>query len=431
MKKIKRIKFLKLILVIAFAINSLLYSQGNVGINISTPHPSAVLELYATDKGFLPPRLTTTQRNAISLKPAGLVIYNSTINCLQYWNSTEWISLCNSCSPAVGATITDCTSGALNGTYTQGTAMTAGNTITMTVNVTQLGSWTASSGNVNGISFTGSGTFTSTGSQTITLTASGTPTASGTFSFVFTLNGTTCARSIIFSPAPINVRIGRNTDFYTIGSAYLPAFTSQLTNTANYGPSGTYKSVSGFTFSLVNIDTSTGAQLKANYDIINTGYTTVSATAASNLVSYVNAGGVLIVSLDSNQVLNFNNICNAFGITGTNGSNIGGPNTFQSSSTNYLSNIIGDTRGIPINGADSEGIIQATQLPAGSTIIANDTSSSGRVGVWTVGGFGGRVIFVVDEGIFRANVSGTVIDTNQEKFLHNLMAYALDKARGL
>ncbi len=195
----KKNKFLKLLLVIALLISSFLFSQGNVGIQTSTPHPSAILELYATDKGFLPPRPTTSQRDAISPKPAGLVIYNSSVNCLQYWNSTEWRGLCNNTSTAGGdAIITDCTSGALNGTYRQGIAMTAGNTITMTVNVIKLGAWAVSSTNVNGVTFISNGTFTSTGLQTITLTASGTPTMSGTFSFTFSLNNSICARSITF-----------------------------------------------------------------------------------------------------------------------------------------------------------------------------------------------------------------------------------------
>ncbi len=52
---------------------SILQAQ-NVGIGTSTPNQSSILELNANNRGFLPPRLTTTQRNAITAPAEGLVI---------------------------------------------------------------------------------------------------------------------------------------------------------------------------------------------------------------------------------------------------------------------------------------------------------------------------------------------------------------------
>ncbi|MBP6237264.1 MAG: hypothetical protein KA536_14050 [Saprospiraceae bacterium] len=47
-----------------------------VGINTTTPHPKSALDVNSTTQGFLPPRMTTTQRNAISSPiPAGLLIW--------------------------------------------------------------------------------------------------------------------------------------------------------------------------------------------------------------------------------------------------------------------------------------------------------------------------------------------------------------------
>ena len=64
---------LPLLLVIIFSANSLLFSQSNaVGIGTSTPHSSAILEIQSTTKGVLVPRMTTTQRNAISNAATGL-----------------------------------------------------------------------------------------------------------------------------------------------------------------------------------------------------------------------------------------------------------------------------------------------------------------------------------------------------------------------
>ena len=58
-----------------------------------TPSAKAVLTLTSTTKGFLPPRLTETQRDAISTPPAGLIIYNTTDSKLNlYTSSWEEIS---------------------------------------------------------------------------------------------------------------------------------------------------------------------------------------------------------------------------------------------------------------------------------------------------------------------------------------------------
>jgi hypothetical protein len=64
------------------------------GINTTTPDPSAILDVYSTNKGFLPPRLTTAERDAIAAPAAGLMIYNTTVNCLQWWNGTYWYDGC-------------------------------------------------------------------------------------------------------------------------------------------------------------------------------------------------------------------------------------------------------------------------------------------------------------------------------------------------
>jgi len=54
---------------------------------------SAILQLDSTTQGMLPPRMTTTQRDAIATPAQGLVIYNTDTNFYNYWNSTSWIPL--------------------------------------------------------------------------------------------------------------------------------------------------------------------------------------------------------------------------------------------------------------------------------------------------------------------------------------------------
>lgn len=57
---------------------------------------SAIFELSSTTKGFLPPRMTTTQRNAITSVPAGLMIYNTSTNKLNFYNGTAWEAVTSS-----------------------------------------------------------------------------------------------------------------------------------------------------------------------------------------------------------------------------------------------------------------------------------------------------------------------------------------------
>ena len=63
--------------------------------NPGSPQPSAVLELESTHQGFLPPRLTTAQRNAIANPALGLVIFNLDKDCLEFFTQNQgWYSPC-------------------------------------------------------------------------------------------------------------------------------------------------------------------------------------------------------------------------------------------------------------------------------------------------------------------------------------------------
>ncbi|MBS1594869.1 MAG: hypothetical protein JST90_11110 [Bacteroidetes bacterium] len=83
-------KFLFVLSLICLISNA--YGQGNVGIGNPNPDPSAVLDLTATDKGFLVPR---TKVGLISSPATGLVIYDTDTNCYVLYNGTSWSNLCN------------------------------------------------------------------------------------------------------------------------------------------------------------------------------------------------------------------------------------------------------------------------------------------------------------------------------------------------
>jgi hypothetical protein len=61
-------------------------SFGGVGSNSG----SCVFELLSTTKGFLPPRMTTTQKNAIATPATGLVLYDTTLNKLAVYTGSAW-----------------------------------------------------------------------------------------------------------------------------------------------------------------------------------------------------------------------------------------------------------------------------------------------------------------------------------------------------
>lgn len=68
-------------------------SAGNVGIGTSAPNDAARLDVSSTTSGFLPPRMTTTQRDAITSPPDGLMLYNTTTNKLQVRAASAWVDL--------------------------------------------------------------------------------------------------------------------------------------------------------------------------------------------------------------------------------------------------------------------------------------------------------------------------------------------------
>jgi hypothetical protein len=68
-------------------------TTGDAGVGTATPDSKAALDVTSTTKGFLPPRMTTAQRDAITSPTAGLVLYNSTTNKLQVRTNTAWTDL--------------------------------------------------------------------------------------------------------------------------------------------------------------------------------------------------------------------------------------------------------------------------------------------------------------------------------------------------
>jgi hypothetical protein len=105
-------------------------TDAKIGTNPGTKLPSAVLELESTTKGFLLPRMSAAQMNAIATPANGLAVYNLDQSCTFIYRNTAWFSLCDSSTNGLtktGSVIS------LGGALTTPTTITtsAANTLTL------------------------------------------------------------------------------------------------------------------------------------------------------------------------------------------------------------------------------------------------------------------------------------------------------------
>jgi hypothetical protein len=71
-------------------------STGNVLIGTPTDVATSILTLNSTTKGFLPPRMTTAQRDLIATPATGLTIFNTDNNTINQRTSSAWVDLVSS-----------------------------------------------------------------------------------------------------------------------------------------------------------------------------------------------------------------------------------------------------------------------------------------------------------------------------------------------
>ena len=73
-----------------FIFTALLFSlqvSAQTGIGTTSPHASAKFEVFSENKGFLPPRMTASQRGNIPSPAAGLMVYQTDgTSGLYYYN---------------------------------------------------------------------------------------------------------------------------------------------------------------------------------------------------------------------------------------------------------------------------------------------------------------------------------------------------------
>jgi uncharacterized protein (TIGR02145 family) len=84
--KINKLFFMAIIMVAGTSLTA----QVAINTDGSSPDSSAMLDVKSTNKGLLPPRVTITERDAISNPAAGLIVYNTTTNRPNIYNGTAW-----------------------------------------------------------------------------------------------------------------------------------------------------------------------------------------------------------------------------------------------------------------------------------------------------------------------------------------------------
>jgi uncharacterized protein (TIGR02145 family) len=100
---IKIIKAIKIVL-LALLLHVSGITNAQIGIGIATPAASAQLDVSSTKKGFLPPRMTQAERDAIKSPAAGLMIWCNDCGVtgeIQVYNGIAWTNMVGSSAAAV------------------------------------------------------------------------------------------------------------------------------------------------------------------------------------------------------------------------------------------------------------------------------------------------------------------------------------------
>ncbi len=95
-------------------------ASGQLALGTIAPSASAKLQVDSTTQGFLPPRMTSAQRLAIASPAPGLIVYDTSQQCLCTYNGTYWTFECQLLTTAIQTTtsstyanITEFTTGSL------------------------------------------------------------------------------------------------------------------------------------------------------------------------------------------------------------------------------------------------------------------------------------------------------------------------------
>ncbi|MCH8554956.1 MAG: hypothetical protein LAT76_07340 [Schleiferiaceae bacterium] len=192
--------------------SSNIYNNGGiVGIGTSNPEASAKLEVNSISQGFLLPRMTTAQRDSIFDPADGLMVFNFTSGCPNYYFNGTWHECCGTNGQTVGLIdALHCDSASTNTIISEGQAI-----IGAFLQVPYAG---GNGGGFTGLTVVSTGvlglianlnaSIFANGSGFFTFLISGTPSTAGTASFGVSVGGQNCIINVNVTPAqphyPVN-----------------------------------------------------------------------------------------------------------------------------------------------------------------------------------------------------------------------------------
>ena len=275
--------------------------DGTISGSTAVPSLGAILELESVNKGFLTPRLTSQERDAIT--PAnradGLLIYNKTTGCFNYWSAAQdnWLSMCGTPPPAIfDISTVQCDAMTMEGVFRQGEFLTGANYLTIPVTVTQAGTYEILATTANGYYFSTKGTFPSAGNYTLILEGVGTPnigynTGELGDKLTITLNGkpSNCLNKYVFvNKAAVDFTLNCSTvrieGDYFVGRDLTS--TNKILIEVNVNATGYWSistnTVNGYAFNGSGTFTTNGVQV---IELLGTGRPTASGTDLFNISS--------------------------------------------------------------------------------------------------------------------------------------------------
>ncbi len=323
------------------------------------------------------------------------------------------VDLVAGCTPQVTvntATATysiNCSSIEVKGRYLKGTALTASNYITVSINVSVAGSYYITTPLTNGIRFSSVAGELALGTQVVTLYGEGTPTVNLDFPIEINTNSpegnTTCTAAIpVTLPRLTYALIGNNGTYSWSGIRR-----TALTNGTSFGPDGIVKTLGLSELWSTNSATTAIENLKNQVPdiVLYFAYGAPNSVALSSaLADYVNKGGVLVFAANSDG----NGSSTGLGLTnaktlldGIFGSNTAEwqtrctencPSSYPNDDNDYL--IVNLPDNPIVNGSfgnlasrywgednDTNGTVVVRELPTNSVQICSASNNWGHTGV--------------------------------------------------
>jgi len=103
------------------------------GSNPTVDIPSALAAFNSTTKGILIPKMTTTDKNAISSPATGLLVFDSTLNAFYVYHTGAWNPIGATITASNGLTMSTATNAIWGGTLSQNTSISNANLYNITI----------------------------------------------------------------------------------------------------------------------------------------------------------------------------------------------------------------------------------------------------------------------------------------------------------